>query len=122
MITQIIAHVIALILGFFPALFLIAVSLFSDPGPASEFLLVLILVFVIYSVLGLVFGFLVQRACVFISLCITAWLRVLLLTLLDTPHTLVRWAITLFLPLLATASAADGELLGGFIRSKSRKK
>lgn len=122
MIKQIIAHVIAFIMGFFPALFLIVVSLFSDAGPASEFIVVFVVIFLIYSVLGLIFGFIIRRAYIFISLCITAWLLVLVLTLLDTPQTLGRWGLTLFLPLLATASAAGGEFLGSFIRSKFRKK
>jgi hypothetical protein len=122
MIKQILAHVIAFILGFFPALFLIAVSLFSDPGPASEFIVVFVVIFGIYSALGLIFGFIIPRTYVFISLCITACLLVLLLTLLDTPQTLVRWALTLFLPLLATASAAGGEFLGNLIRLRYRKK
>jgi len=122
MIKQIVAHVVAFILGFFPALFLIAVSLFSDPGPVSEFLLVFCVIVVIYSILGLIFGLIVPRAYVFISLTITAWLLVLLLTLIDTPQTMMRWVLHLFLPLLATLSAIGGEFLGNLARKKFKEK
>jgi hypothetical protein len=48
--------VLAIVIGIFPAFFLVFNAIFSDSGDISEHFVILALVFVVYGVLGAAFG------------------------------------------------------------------